>query len=245
VAKQAKTDRKAVVDSIRKQQQGTERRRGLTIVAAAGLIAVAIVGVAAWQPLSDALERRQFNDVALADMGAAADVCGEITKKDAEGEQDHVPQGTDMRYDDSPPAFGKHWDIWDTMERKFYSTGDRPELGELVHNLEHGFTLLWYDETAAEDDDVMTTLRGMADKFGGDDDNMRNKFKVVPWTSEDGDPFPEGKHIAMTHWSAGNGHDSTGKQEGVFQFCSEPSGAALADFMEKYPYMDSPEPNAV
>ena len=244
MAKQPKTDRQAVIDSIRKQHGGAERRRGIGIVAVASIFAVALVGAVAWQPISDALDRREFADVALADMGASADACTEISKKPAEGEQDHVPQGTPMTYDDAPPAFGKHWDIWDTMERKFYTESDRPELGELVHNLEHGFTMLWYDETAAKDDETMALLRGMADKFG-DDDNMRSKFKVVPWTKEDGKAFPDGKHIAMTHWSAGRGEDETGKQEGVFQYCSEPSGAALAELMEKYPYMDSPEPNAV
>ena len=35
------------------------------------------------------------------------------------------------------------------------------------------------------------------------------------------------------------------KQVGAFQYCSAPSGAALEDFMKKYPYFDSPEPGAM
>ena len=31
---------------------------------------------------------------------------------------------------------------------------------------------------------------------------------------------------------------------GVWQYCSDVSGAALEDFMLKYPYTDSPEPGA-
>ena len=58
--------------------------------------------------------------------------------------------------------------------------------------------------------------------------------------------WPEGTHIAFTHWSAGgNGETDTTKQEGVFQYCSAPSGAALDAFMLKYPYTDSPEPGAL
>jgi hypothetical protein len=69
----------------------------------------------------------------------------------------------------------------------------------------------------------------------------------VPWLESDGKPFPADNHIAFTHWSKG-GKDvavqDTGKQVGVWQYCSAPSGEALEDFMLKYPYLDSPEPNA-
>ena len=32
------------------------------------------------------------------------------------------------------------------------------------------------------------------------------------------------------------------KQQGVWQYCSEPSGEALEAFMKEYPYYDAPEP---
>jgi len=131
------------------------------------------------------------------------------------------------------------------MDRKFYTTADRPELGQLLHNLEHGFAILWYDETAAKDAEMMDDIRGIASKLSGTE-NLRNKFKAVPWTKEDGKAFPEGQHIALTRWSNGGiGETDPAKQVGVWQYCSAPSGAALEEFMEKYPYMDSPEPNAV
>ena len=37
------------------------------------------------------------------------------------------------------------------IDERFYTKDSRPELEALVHNLEHGFTILWYDETAADD----------------------------------------------------------------------------------------------
>ncbi len=245
MAKQAKTDRQAVIDSIRKQQKSADRRRGMAIVAVCGVIGLGIVAAAAWKPVSDRIEISKYQSTPLSEIGASAKACGEITLKDATGEQDHVPEGTPMTYEDSPPAFGQHWDLWDTMDRKFYSEKDRPELGELVHNLEHGYTMLWYDETAAKDSETMDTLRGIAAKFPSDT-NMRDKFKVVPWLEKDGKAFPKGMHIAMTHWSVGGrGQDAEEKKQGVFQYCSEPSGEALEDFMTKYPYMDSPEPDAI
>ncbi len=71
-------------------------------------------------------------------------------------------------------------------------------------------------------------------------------FIAAPWTSDDGEAFPEGQHVAMTHWSAGGaGETDTAQQVGVFQYCSEASGEALQDFMDQYPQQDSPEPNTL
>jgi len=244
VANKDRTSRQAVIDDIRKQQKSAERRKGGLVIAAAVVIGLLIVGAAAWKPISDARELDEYEDQALGEIGAAASVCQDVETKEATGEQDHVPEGTPIDYPDAPPAFGQHYDIWDSIDRKFY-TDDRPDVGELVHNLEHGYTLLWYDETVADDDDQMKTLRGIASKFDNDD-NLRNKFKVVPWRSEDGAAFPEGQHVALTHWSVGGaGNQQGGKQVGVWQYCAEPSGEALETFMSDYPYMDSPEPDAV
>ncbi|WP_110182712.1 DUF3105 domain-containing protein [Nocardioides solisilvae] len=244
MANKDRTSRQAVIDDIRKQQKAAERRKGGLVIAGAVVVGLLIIGAAAWKPISDRRELSQFADQSLAEIGAAASVCQEVETKEASGSQDHVPEGTPIAYEDAPPAFGQHYDIWDSIDRKFY-TDDRPDVGELVHNLEHGYTLLWYDETVADDDAQMKTLRGIASKFENDD-NLRNKFKAVPWRSEDGAAFPKGQHVALTHWSVGGaGNQSADAQKGVWQYCSEPSGEALEQFMRDYPYMDSPEPDAV
>jgi hypothetical protein len=245
VAKQDRTDRQAVIDSIRNKQKGAEKRRGFAIVGVCVTVAVLIVGAAAYQPIKDWYDLRSFGSQGLDEIGAPADACQEITTKKATGEQEHVEPGTPIQYEDAPPAFGQHYNVWDTIERKLYTTSDRPDVGELVHNLEHGFTILWYDKTVADSDSMMDDLRGIASKFD-DDENYRNKFKAVPWTSEDGEAFPGDQHVALTHWSVGGTTETSGdKQVGVFQYCSAPSGAALEDFMKKYPYTDSPEPAAI
>jgi hypothetical protein len=156
-----------------------------------------------------------------------------------------------VNYTTAPPAFGPHWNEAGvapvTMARKFYSPSDRPPLEALVHNLEHGYTIVWYDATANKDGEEIAQLRAIASKFPGDS-NMRYKLKIVPWlpSDENGKKFPDGKHIAITHWSAGgDGQTDASKQVGVFQYCSTVSGAALKSFMTKYPYTDSPEPAAM
>jgi hypothetical protein len=245
VAKKDRTDRQAVIDSIRKKQAGAEKRRGFALVGACILVALVIIGAAAYQPIKNWWDLRSYETEAIESIGAPASDCGEITTKKASGSQDHVEPGTPIQYEDSPPAFGQHYNVWDGIDRKLYTKSDRPDVGELVHNLEHGYTILWYDETVAGDDAMMDDLRGIASKKSSTT-NLRDKFKAVPWTSEDGDPFPSGQHVAMTHWSVG-GTDAGqgGEQVGVFQYCSAPSGEALEEFMTQYPYMDSPEPTVL
>jgi hypothetical protein len=246
VAKQAKTDRQAVIEQLRTQQKSAERRRGLAIVGVCVVVALLIIGLAAFRPIKNWWDLRQFRNVDIDKIGAPASVCGEETTKKATGNQQHVPDGQAIFYPDSPPAFGEHYGTPDPMTRKLYTEGDRPELGTLVHNLEHGYTILWYDETVADDTEQMNELRGIADKFSGTS-NFRFKFKAVPWLESDGKAFPDDQHIAFTHWSIGGSDQdvSTAKQVGVWQYCSGVSGAALNDFMLKYPYLDSPEPNAM
>lgn len=242
MAKPAKTDRQAVIDSIRKQQKGADKRRGLMIVGVCVVIALLIIGAAAYKPIKNAWDQRGFDALKLSEIGAAADVCQEVETKPATGNQDHVDPGTPIPYAEAPPAFGTHYNVWDEIGRKLYTADDRPDVGELVHNLEHGYTILWYDESIAADDEQMQLLRAIAGKFT-DDDNLRSKFKAVPWTTSDGDAFPDDQHIAFTHWSVGgSGGD---EQVGVWQYCSETSGTALETFMNDYPYTDSPEPGVL
>lgn len=246
MAKQEKLDRRNVADQIRNTQKNAERRRNLMTATVVGVVAALIIVAALVPMIKDWRQDRKFADRNLSSIGAAASVCGDITTAKSEGEQDHLEPDSPLTYDASPPAFGRHYSTWEGIDRKYYTAKDRPKLGYLVHNLEHGYTILWYDETAAKDDAMQSTIKALASKFKGADGDYRNKFKAIPWTSADGKPFPDGKHIALTHWSAG-GTKSTGTADhkGIWQYCSEPSGAALEDFMKKYPYTDSPEPNAI
>lgn len=251
--KSAKSDRQAVIDQLRRQQKSAERRRGYAIVAVCVVAALAVLAVPVWQIVADSREKSEYADTALSDIGAPASVCQDIVTKPAEGNNEHVPSGQQVTYTESPPAFGAHWNELnlapDPMGRKFYTAKDRPELESLVHNSEHGYNIIWYDETAAKDDETIAQIRAISDKFAGTT-NLRNKFKAVPWTAEDdaehGGEWPEDTHVAFTHWSVGGaGGTDAAEQVGVWQYCSDISGEAFEDFVEKYPYLDSPEPNAM
>jgi hypothetical protein len=229
---------------MRAEQKAAERRRGTIIVVACVLVAVGIVAAAAIGPIVDHFRTAAYSGKPLAEIGSPASVCQKVTTKPAEGNQQHLPDGSPILYNDSPPAFGKHYVTPDAMSRKFYTTQDRPPLGTLVHNEEHGYTILWYDATAADDSKQMDQIRAIADKFAGTTD-LRDKFKAVPWTKDDGAPFPDGQHVAFTHWSVGGtagAASGQAKQQGVWQYCSQVSGDGLSSFMTTYPFSDSPEP---
>ncbi len=244
--KSSKSERQRLIDDAMKKQRGAEKRRTSAIVIVSLLVGLLIVGAAAYRPISNWWDLRQYNDLDLADIGAAASVCQKVETKDATGVSDHVEQGVDVEYDVAPPAYGAHWNVAGVAPApftdKFYDAGDRPPLEALVHNLEHGYTILWYDETIADDDDQLNQVQALAKKFKADDDNFRLKFIAAPWTSDDenGKAFPDDQHIAFSHWQG-----DADKSTGVWQYCSEVSGDALKTFMKDYPYTDSPESGAL
>ena len=198
------------------------------LVTACALVALLLVGLAAYRPLTEALA--PYPD--LAELGAPASACRPEQTRPAEGNAVHVPRGTRLTYPTAPPAYGPHWNepgVAPALGRTFYTAADRPELEALVHNLEHGYTLLWYDDTVDED-----VARAIGAAF-----EPADKVIVAPWTAADearSGRFPAGTHAAMTHWSA--------DQRGVFAYCAAPSGAALARFLDAHPIADSPEPGA-
>lgn len=234
------SDRRAVVEQLRREQQRAEKRRSSMMIGAAVAVALVIIGLGAY-PL---LKQERLADEELASLGVSADAaaCTDPVAVKAEGNNDHRELGAPLEYDQSPPAAGPHYPDWATLERKFYTAKDRPELGRLVHNLEHGYNVLWYDETIAEDPDKLAEVKAIASKFEGS--SFEDKFIAAPWTAEDGDPFPDGAHIALTHWSMGGTNGNPEGQHGITQYCGEPSGEVVSTFVEDYPYTDAPEPNA-
>jgi len=250
-SKSDKSERRKVVDDIRRKQRSAQKRQGTAILGVCILVAVVIVGAAAYNPVKTAIEKARYSGKSLDEIGAKASACQKIVEKDATGSGEHVNEDVQIKYPDAPPAFGKHWNVSGVapvpQAQRYYTKDSRPELEALVHNLEHGYTILWYDESIADDAGQIAAIKAIADTLDANDTNGRLKFKAVPWTSADikeakGKTFPKGQHIAFTHWRV---DPDTQKQFGAWQYCSETSGEALADFMKKYPFTDAPEPFAM
>lgn len=236
-------DRRAVVEQMRKEQQRQERRRTGLVLGAAVAVGAVIIGVAVAQ-FRSAAEKDARDLSAIGSTGSAAG-CQDVTTVAAEGNNDHRGEGEKILYEQTPPAMGPHWGqfLQGSQIRKFWTTEDRPPVERLVHSLEHGHTILWYDETIAEDSAALDEVRAIAKKFPSNTD-QNDKFMAAPWTAEDGEPFPDGTHVALTHWSMGGTNGNPEGQLGVWQYCEGVSGEAVQDFMDEYPFSDSPEPNA-
>jgi hypothetical protein len=173
---------------------------------------------------------------------AASAACDAIAEHAATGNQQHVDEGTKVDYSDYPPDSGKHYPTPAPFGKRFYTTADRPAVSTLVHNLEHGYTVVWYRSTLGSKD--VKTLQSIAKTFGKDDNNPANKFIAAPWVDgTDGGTLAAGKNVVLTRWYADpNDPADTTKQKGVRQACGAISGAVIADFMAKYPNSASPEP---
>ena len=237
--------RRAVVEQMRREQQAKERRKTLLALGAAVLVGAIIIGTAVWQ----LLQERETDSRALSAIGVPAGQagCQDPVTKSAEGAGVHRPSGEKIAYEDSPPAFGAHWGeyLQPNEVRKLFTADDRPPVERLLHSVEHGWTILWYDDTVAADDTAMADLDAIASKFP-DVTDPDQKIMIAPWTEEDGgEPFPDDTHLAFTHWSMGGTNGNESGQRGVWQYCEQVSGDAVTAFMDDYPSSDSPEPNAV
>lgn len=242
-------DRRETVEQMRKQAQAAERRRTMSVIAVCVVVALIIVGLAGYtlyraNQEKDALAKQSLEDIGTTATSAG---CTDIIEDNASGAGDHVTERVD--YETNPPAYGPHFNIAADQGIHLYDIDDRPEVERLVHNLEHGWTIVWYDETVADDEDQMRVLEATADKFDLKGTDPRYNMVIAPWTSADGDPIPDGKHIALTHWSVHQpvydpAFFAPGEQPESFgqsQYCDSFSGDVLDDFMKKYPYDDAPE----
>lgn len=229
--KQQERDRRARVEEMRKAERARERRKSMLFIVLASVIGLGLVAAAAVPAYLDS--RNDPAKKALSEFGvaAAAADCDDVEKDEATGNNDHQPDGTAVEYDMVPPSSGAHWGQPAFPARPFYTTRDRPAMEQLVHNLEHGYTVLWYDGTIKGKDldllrDIATSARAK--------DSTRGKFIVTSWDDAYGD-FPEGKHVALSHWGA---------KQGYRQLCGGISGAVVEQFITEYPATDTPEPNA-
>lgn len=80
--------------------------------------------------------------------GEARDVPDDPLLSDAESFEsngrNHVPEDRDIQYERVPPLSGTHYENW--VEAGFYE--ETPPLGNLVHSLEHGHVVVYYDPGA-------------------------------------------------------------------------------------------------
>ncbi|MFZ5850000.1 MAG: DUF3105 domain-containing protein [Actinomycetota bacterium] len=220
-------DRKARVAEMRQQQRAAERRKTFLVIGLAVVLGLGLVAAAAVPLVLRARNKPANQPLSAFGVPAAQASCGPATTDPATGGNDHQPAGTKIAFAQIPPSSGPHYPS-PALGKTFYTAADRPPAAQLVHNLEHGYTVLWYDDTITGA--TLTQVQSLASKLAA---QTGGKFIATAWNNADG-AFPAGTHVAVSHW---------GKTAGHRLLCGQLSGEAVGAFVTQFPTSDSPEPN--
>jgi hypothetical protein len=132
----------------------------------------------------------------------------------------HVPQTTVPSYKSVPATSGPHWNLGDGIAPINWGVYPTPVAEPaVVHNLEHGGVVIWYQKTATQDD-INKLTQWTQQALNG------TSYKVVlsPW---DGQDF--GHPIAVTAWDWLLYLDSADIDQ-------------IQKFQDSHPASDAPEP---
>lgn len=229
-AKPRRSESRARVEELKRQQRRAERMRTLLFVGGFSLVALVILGLAIVPPALKSINSAAHKSLASFGVSAAQAACTPAESPDAGPAAQHVGPGTDkptvtkVDYNSIPPIGGEHFAQPLPRTQHFYARGaNTARVEQLVHNEEHGYTVVWYDKGASTAD--VSALKNIATK------QEKLKFIVAPWNEAYG-AFPDGKHVGLTSW----GHK---------QVCGAASGAAVGAFMTAFPTSGAPEPNGI
>ena len=202
--RRANRDRRQRIEEMRKQQRAAERRKnflfvGSAIVVALILIAAAVIPAYLHDRNKKAKEKAGYQAAPTAAEKAAG--CLGVHNDPLSPAAQHIPNKpidyTKQKYGDTrdgtpaiPPSGGAHNPIpLGLKQTRFFPLSGKPRPERAVHNLEHGYVVVWYDSKLPAAD--VTKLQTIAK------DPSLGNLLVVGWWQGD---LPAGKHVAMTAW---------------------------------------------
>jgi hypothetical protein len=131
----------------------------------------------------------------------------------------HIQDGTiGGPYNSVPATSGQHWST--PANWGVYTAANPAIESQVIHNLEHGGIVIWYQSTATQEDiDALTQFTQQALN------STNHKVILSPWSGED-----FGSPIAVTAWDWLLYLDSADIDQ-------------IRAFQEDHPASDAPEPN--
>jgi hypothetical protein len=246
MARETHRDRQAKVAAMQAQQKAAERRRLWIVIGACALVVLLIAGGVTYAVLGEQRKKDAALESLSGDVKAAS--CDPIITDKAEESGNHIGPGTDkptqtrVEYATVPPSNGAHLASPQLGDRRVYTAADSPAVEALVHNLEHGYTILWYDPSVEKQQ--ADAFKALAEKVNAMPESG-NKFLITAWDTSRG-AFPAGKKYALAHWSADADaqKQQITNQRGERQFCGGLSTTVVEDFVKKHPWSSAPEPGA-
>jgi hypothetical protein len=178
---QEKQARRLAEEQRKKEQQRAARRRNLVTIGIAAVVAIVVVALIAVEQTGDS----QATGVARGEAG-----CGDIEETESAG-RNHVPDGSAVRYETSPPTSGNHWEV--PAETDFYppdSLGEVPT-ERFVHNLEHGQIVIWYSPDAPQ-----SVIDDIENYITAQEGSQKLAILATPYSDE-----PEGYNFTVTAWT--------------------------------------------
>lgn len=163
--------------SKRQQMRDKQRRnsRMNSLLVGSAIVALfLVVGYAIWLSATPHEVPTATPSPVIADTNMVGDAVA------VSPDRSHIDEGSDPGpYSTNPPTSGHHYPVW--MDAGFYDTNTKqyPQ-GYLVHNLEHGYVIFWYNCKSLSDSqcsDLKSQIKSVM--------NTATNFKVIayPWDS--------------------------------------------------------------
>jgi hypothetical protein len=200
--RRANKDRRARLEELRRQQKAAERRKNFLFIGAALAVAVILIAAAiipAW--LHDQAQQRKTKAGYQAAPTAAEKAAGclGVHNDPVSAAAQHFTTPIDYskeKYGDTrggtpaiPPSGGRHNPVTLSDQNRFYPLAQKPRPERAVHELEHGYIVVWYDSKLPADQ--VAHLQQLAGQG-----NLSHLLVVGWWQSD----LPAGKHVVLTSW---------------------------------------------
>jgi hypothetical protein len=218
----ARLERKEIQQRIARRAR--TRRIGAVLVVIA--VAAAVVAVVALGSGSVEVPRNVQALVNAAPRAAETAACDEVQTVQPYGpdDQTHVggaelPTLPDLStYPSTPPTSGPHED--GTVPAGVYDTP--PPMGPLLHSLEHGAAVVWYDPDAPADE--LDRIKAFYEQDPSDVPAGQDRVIVAPYeyeAAEGAGRLPDGTAMALVAWHR-------------LRTCGEPSLEVALDFTSRF-----------
>lgn len=186
-----KQQRRAAEEERRREQQKAARKRNLVTLGIAVVVLAVVIAL---------VVKDRDGGGSVPSVGAGKAGCGDVETHDIEG-QEHVD--VTPQYETNPPTSGNH--LQTPASPGFFEEPVDP--GAVVHNMEHGQIIFWYDPEAPQE--TIDAIEAVVDQ-------EFDASLAVPW-----DDIESPYTFAMTAW-------------GASQHCREVSQTVVDAFREEF-----------